>query len=169
MKYSKEKVRNCAVWVERNGLDQHGGASINTFCKAMDISFDTYQRWMQQRPDFAEAIAQAKEIFKSTLVNDIIKSLKARAVGFSTTKTKTEYVEDNKGNVRIRKRTTEEYFEKGDVNAAVFLLTNAAPEMWANTQKTEVSGEMNVTKKKEEQMSVEEIRAEIERLEKADE
>lgn len=168
MKYTKDKVRDCVIWVERNGLDQHGGATINAFCQAQDISHETYMRWMA-KDEFSEAIRQAKEIFKNTLVNDLVKSLKTRAVGFTSTKTKTEYVEDKNGNVKIKKRTTEEYFEKGDVSAAVFLLTNAAPEMWANTQKTEVSGEMNVTKKKEEQMSVEEIRAEIERLEKADE
>lgn len=167
MKYTKDKVRDCVIWVERNGLDQHGGATINAFCQAQDISHETYMRWMAKE-EFSEAIRQAKEIFKGTLVNDLVKSLKTRAVGFTSTKTKTEYVEDKNGNVKIKKRTTEEYFEKGDVNAAIFLLTNAAPEMWASTQKTELTGDMSVTKKGE-QMSVEEIRAEIERLEKADE
>ena len=95
-------------------------------------------------------------------------SLKARATGYDTTKTRTEYVEDKNGNVRIKKRTTEEMHVNGDTQAAIFLLTNVAPETWSNVQKTEMAGGIDITKK-EATPSIDELNAEIARLQKADE
>lgn len=167
MKYNKEKVRQCAIWVEKHGLDQHGGATINSFCKAQDITFETYSKWMQKN-EFSESIKAAREVFRATLANELYQSLKARATGYDTTKTRTEYVEDKNGNVRIKKRTTEEMHVNGDTQAAIFLLTNVAPETWSNVQKTEMAGGIDITKK-EATPSIDELNAEIARLQKADE
>ena len=48
MKLNAAKIKECAAWVEQNGLyPQVGGAPVKQFCEAMGVSFITYQRWMK--------------------------------------------------------------------------------------------------------------------------
>ena len=74
MKYNIEKVKKCADWVRENGLMGHGGATLVQFCKAMDISQETYYQWMG-KSEFSEAIKRAQGVFLEALEREIVKSL----------------------------------------------------------------------------------------------
>lgn len=141
MKYSKEKIEECAKWVAENGLMDYGGAMLQHFCKAMDINEDTYYEW-QKKTEFSEAIKNAKAHFKSNLSNNIVKSLAKVATGYTYEKSKTEYV-DKDGKPRVKKKTVEEVEVQPNVGAAIFLLTNMDGETWKNKQSNEVDGKID--------------------------
>lgn len=152
MKLSAAKIKECAAWVEENGLyPQRGGAPVKLFCKAMGIAFITYQRW-QENENFVNAITRAREVFKENTIHDVVNALVKAAKGVDFTKTKQEgraqvvKEYDPKTGKKIKEYTTEKIvtvksyretvYYPPDVNAAKFLLTNLDPDDWKNKQET---------------------------------
>lgn len=143
MKYSKEKIKECAQWVEVNGLQDYGGAMLKEFCEAMDIEDETYYQWMK-KAEFSEAIRKAKEVFRSSLEKRVVTSLANSAIGYETTETKTEYASDLlTGKPKIKKQTKTVKQVPPNTGAAIFLLTNINPERWKNKLNTEHTGEVD--------------------------
>lgn len=136
-KYSKDMVQACADWVRKNGLIDFGGATLTDFCKAMGIEDQTYYRWLD-KVEFVEAIKKAKEAFRSTLENDIVKSLANSAKGYEYEQYTTEYTDVN-GKPKIKKQVKKNIRVEPNVGAAIFLLTNIAPDRWKNKQDSTVS------------------------------
>lgn len=141
MKYNKVKIQECAAWVRIHGLMEHGGATLKDFCKAMDISQELYYQWME-KVEFLEAIQKAKEDFKATQEERLVESLMNSALGYEAEEKKTEYVSDENGNRRPKKQTVTKKHVQPNTGAAIFLLTNIAPERWKNKLNTEHSGEV---------------------------
>lgn len=139
-KYNKEMIRRCADWVGENGLIEYGGAKLIDFCKAFGIDDMTYYRWLENS-DFSEAIKKAKEKFKDSLETDIVKSLANAAKGYEYTQTQTEFKDVN-GSPKIVKQTKKNIRVEPNVGAAIFLLTNIAPDRWKNKQQQEFSGDL---------------------------
>ena len=139
-KYSKEMVQACADWVRKNGLIDFGGATLTDFCKAMGIKDQTYYRWLD-KVEFVEALKKAKSAFRSTLEKDIVKSLANAAKGYEYEQYTTEYTDVN-GKPKIKKQVKKNIRVEPNVGAAIFLLTNLAPDRWQNKQKQEVSGDL---------------------------
>lgn len=135
-KYSKDMVQACADWVRENGLIDFGGATLTDFCKAMGIDDMSYYNWMK-RTEFSEAIKNAKESFRESLEKDIVKSLANAAKGYEYDQVTTEYTDVN-GKPRIKKQVKRNVRVEPNVGAAIFLLTNLAPERWKNRQQQEV-------------------------------
>lgn len=142
MKYSKAKIEECANWVRIHGLMEHGGATLKDFCKAMDIEDETYYQWMQ-KSEFSEAIKNAKEDFKATQEERLVESLMKSAVGYEATESRVEYAAGPNGEKKIKKQTVMKKQIQPNTGAAIFLLTNIAPEKWKNKLNTEHSGEIN--------------------------
>ena len=71
-------------------------------------------------------------------------SLAKSAKGYSYVKRKTEYTSDKNGNPVIKKQTTEDVDVQPNVGAAIFLLTNIAPERWQNKiqQQADIQGSL---------------------------
>lgn len=136
-KYNKDMVQACADWVRKNGLIDFGGATLTAFCKAMGIEDQTYYRWLD-KVEFVEAIKKAKEAFRSTLENDIVKSLANSAKGYEYEQYTTEYTDVN-GKPKIKKQVKKNIWVEPNVGAAIFLLTNIAPDRWKNKQDSNVS------------------------------
>lgn len=136
-KYNKDMVQACADWVRKNGLIDFGGATLTDFCKAMGIDDQTYYRWLD-KVEFAEAIKKAKDAFRSTLENDIVKSLANAAKGYEYEQYTTEYTDVN-GKPKIKKQVKKNIRVEPNVGAAVFLLTNIASDRWKNKQDSNVS------------------------------
>ena len=136
-KYNKDMVQACADWVRKNGLIDFGGATLTDFCKAMGIKDQTYYRWLD-KVEFVEAIKKAKEAFRSTLENDIVKSLANSAKGYEYEQYTTEYTDVN-GKPKIKKQVKKNIRVEPNVGAAIFLLTNIAPDRWKNKQDSNVS------------------------------
>lgn len=130
-------VQACADWVRKNGLIDFGGATLTDFCKAMGIDDQTYYRWLD-KVEFAEAIKKAKDAFRSTLENDIVKSLANAAKGYEYEQYTTEYTDVN-GKPKIKKQVKKNIRVEPNVGAAVFLLTNIASDRWKNKQDSNVS------------------------------
>ena len=142
MKYSKAKIEECANWVRIHGLMDYGGATLKGFCKAMDINADTYFEWMR-KSEFSEAIQNAKDDFKATQEERLVESLMQSALGYEASETRTEYTSDENGNRRPRKQTVTKKSVAPNTGAAIFLLTNIAPEKWKNKLNTEHSGSVD--------------------------
>lgn len=135
-KYNKDMVQACADWVRENGLIDYGGATLRDFCRAMGIDDMSYYNWMK-RSEFSEAIKKAKEAFRESLEKDIVQSLANAAKGYEYDQVTTEYTDVN-GKPRIKKQVKKNVRVEPNVGAAIFLLTNLAPERWKNRQQQEV-------------------------------
>ena len=123
-------------WVRENGLKDNGGATITSLCRHFGIAEMTFGRWMQKKT-FADAINSAKQHFEDNLERDLVQSLAKAAKGYTYVKRKTEYTSDKDGRLVIKKQTTEDVDVQPNVGAAIFLLTNIAPERWVNKQQTQ--------------------------------
>ena len=141
MKYSKAKIEECANWVRIHGLMDYGGALLKDFCNAMDISQELYYQWME-KVEFLEAVQKATEDFKATQEERLVESLMQSALGYEASETKTEYISDENGNRRPKKQTVTKKNVAPNTGAAIFLLTNIAPDKWKNKMNTEHSGEV---------------------------
>lgn len=155
MKMNAAKIEEAAAWVERNGLHpQPCGATIKDFCKAMGIDYATYTRWLQIA-DFADALTRAREKFRATTIVEVENALVKAARGVDFTKEKTEAkaekvveydpktgkkVREYMGEAKVVKATRETMYYPPDIKAAIFVLTNLAPDTWKNKQETEHKG-----------------------------
>lgn len=139
-KYNKDMVQACADWVRENGLMDYGGATLADFCSAMRIDNKTYYAWMG-KTEFSEAIKKAKDLFREGLEKGIVKSLANAAKGYEYDQVTTEYTDVN-GMPRIKKQVKKNIRVEPNVGAAVFLLTNIAPERWKNRRQQDVNVDM---------------------------
>lgn len=142
-KLSEELINDITRWVRENGLIDCGGATLVSLCRTFAVSDRTFHRWMK-RKDFAEAINSAKQYFADNLERDLVQSLARAAKGYTYVKRKTEYTSDKDGNPVIKKQTTEDVDVQPNVGAAIFLLTNIAPERWQNKiqQQADIQGSL---------------------------
>lgn len=165
-KYSTELVGEIGSWIAEHGLMDYGGARLKELCSAFGISDNTYYQWLG-KDEFREAVDRGKQSFKESLNRDLVTSLAMSAKGFDYTKTK-EHKEfyprkdGKKGHPIKVVEDVERGFTPPNVGAAIFLLTNLAPEQWQNRQRSDVL----VRKDEERTMTLDEINEEIERLTK---
>lgn len=144
MKYSKAKIEECADWVRTHGLMDYGGSTLKGFCRAMDITAETYFQWMKNS-EFSESIQKAKADFKATQEERLVESLMQSAVGYEVEEVKSEYSSDLiTGKPKLKKQTRVKKHIQPNTGAAIFLLTNIAPEKWKNKLNTEYSGEVGI-------------------------
>lgn len=141
MKLTPKKIEECAQWVRENGLTDCGGASIKQFCEFTQINKQTYYNWLKDA-NFAKAIEKAKEEFSETLERDLIVSLAKAAKGYTFVKRKTEYENSTDNKPRIKKQTTEDVNVPPNVGAAIFLLTNIAPDRWKNKVSNDINADV---------------------------
>lgn len=143
IKLNDDLIKDITRWVRENGLKENGGATITSLCRHFGIAEMTFGRWMK-RKDFSEAINSAKQHFADNLERDLVASLAKSAKGYNYVKRKTEYTSDKNGNPVIKKQTTEDVDVQPNVGAAIFLLTNIAPERWQNKiqQQADIQGSL---------------------------
>ena len=137
-KLTKQMIQDCYEWVRENGLIDNGGAKFVDFCNAMCIDQRSFYRWLDLKDnplaaEFADAIKKAKEEFKDSLVKDLVVSLAKSAKGYRWQKKRTEYKDVN-GKPQIVKQIVEDVDVPPNTGAAIFLLTNIAPDKWKNKQ-----------------------------------
>lgn len=161
-KYSAAKVAQCEEWVKQHGLMEYGGAMLKEFCEEMDIDNKTYYKWMQVKDEFREAINRAKEHFKSRLTHDLTVSLAEAAKGYEHEETEQEFRVGADGQPTPFKMKRKKIHVQPNIGAAIFLLTNLDPEHYQNRQRNDIM----LKKDDEKPMTLDEINAEIARLEK---
>lgn len=139
-KFSKKMVENIV------GLIKSDTYTIAEICRQVGITPKTYHQWVNDYPDFADAIEQAKDERMQAMVIEAKKSLMKKIQGYDVTETKVITVpgtkKDEKGNPKpiIKEQTTTKKHIQPDTAAIIFTLTNGDPEHWRNRQFTEVTG-----------------------------
>ena len=139
-KFSKKTVENIV------GLIKSDTYTIAEICRQVGITPKTYHQWVNDYPDFADAIEQAKDERMQAMVIEAKKSLMKKIQGYDVTETKVVTVpgtkKDEKGNPKpiIKEQTTTKKHIQADTAAIIFTLTNGDPEHWRNRQTTEVTG-----------------------------
>ena len=139
-KFSKKTVEKIV------GLIKSDTYTIAEICRQVGITPKTYHQWVNDYPDFAYAIEQAKDERMQAMVIEAKKSLMKKIQGYDVTETKVVTVpgtkKDEKGNPKpiIKEQTTTKKHIQADTAAIIFTLTNGDPEHWRNRQTTEVTG-----------------------------
>ncbi len=139
-KFSKKTVERIV------GLIKSDTYTIAEICRQVGITPKTYHQWVNDYPDFADAIEQAKDERMQAMVIEAKKSLMKKIQGYDVTETKVVTVpgtkKDEKGNPKpiIKEQTTTKKHIQADTAAIIFTLTNGDPEHWRNRQTTEVTG-----------------------------
>ena len=139
-KFSKKTVERIV------GLIKSDTYTIAEICRQVGITPKTYHQWVNDYPDFADAIEQAKDERMQAMVIEAKKSLMKKIQGYDVTETKVVTVpgtkKDEKGNPKpiIKEQTTTKTHIQADTAAIIFTLTNGDPEHWRNRQTTEVTG-----------------------------
>lgn len=139
-KFSKKTVDKIV------GLVRSDTYTIAEICRQVGITPKTYHQWVNDYPDFADAIEQAKDERLQTMVIEAKKSLMKKIQGYEVTETKVVTVpgkeKDAQGKPKpiIKEQTTMKKHIQADTAAIIFTLTNGDPEHWRNRQSTEVTG-----------------------------
>lgn len=139
-KFSKKTVERIV------GLIKSDTYTIAEICRQVGITPKTYHQWVNDYPDFADAIEQAKDERMQAVVIEAKKSLMKKIQGYDVTETKVVTVpgtkKDEKGNPKpiIKEQTTTKKHIQADTAAIIFTLTNGDSEHWRNRQTTEVTG-----------------------------
>lgn len=164
MKYCTALVRLAEDWVKEHGLIDYGGAQLQDFLAVLGINDKTYRRWLKENDDFKAAIESGKEDFKKNLTHDLHETMAMVAKGYEREETETEYRPNpaNPNQPIITKLKKKKVFYQPNVGAGIFLLTNLDPEHYQNRQNSNIA----VKSSDEKEMTLEEINAEIERIEK---
>lgn len=114
--------------------------TIAEICRQVGISQRTYHLWIEEHPEFADAIEQAKEERMQFFVIEAKKSLLKKIKGYEVIETHVTTVPDKKGNPTIKEQKNVKKHFQPDTAAIIFTLTNGDPEHWRNRQSTEVTG-----------------------------
>lgn len=139
-KFSKKTVDMIVGFVKSDTY------TIAEICRQVGITPKTYHQWVNDYPDFADAIEQAKAERMQAMVIEAKKSLMKKIQGYDVTETKVVTIpgkqKDEKGNPKpiIKEQTTTKKYIQPDTAAIIFTLTNGDPEHWRNRQSTEVTG-----------------------------
>lgn len=128
------------------GLVKSDTYTIAEICRQVEITPKTYHKWLNDYPDFADAIEQARTERMQMMVIEAKKSLMKKIQGYDVTETKVvtvpgkEKTKDGKPKGIIKEQTTTTKHIQADTAAIIFTLTNGDPEHWRNRQSTEVTG-----------------------------
>lgn len=139
---------------------------VEKICKALE-SGETYERaakiagihistifdWINNHPEFSDAVKAAKGRFEEWQLNGILadakKGLKTLIMGQEYEEIKTEYEQDprNPGEPRIRKQTRTTKRIPPNATAIIFALCNRDPENWQNRVSNDITGKIETESK----------------------
>ena len=105
-KYTPDVIEAIQFAIQKTGRDKDG-------IKAGGIGHDTFYKWLKEKPEFSDVIAQAKKYFRDTqwsddpeIMKEAVESFKMAIRGNNEAwKTESDYERDEKGNL-IKKITT---------------------------------------------------------------
>ena len=114
--------------------------TIAEVCRQVEITQKTYHQWMNDHPEFAEAVNAAKEERMQMFVIEAKKSLLKKIRGYEVTETSVTTIPGKDGKPQIKEQKTNKKHFQPDTAAIIFTLTNGDPEHWKNKQTTEMTG-----------------------------
>jgi len=155
-KYNKTIVEKIADLIRGDSY------TIAEICEKVNISKDTYYRWLAQKADFSDAIKKAEEDFNSLIIVEAKRSLIKLIKGYTVQEKKTVTADtgkkddDGKPIVRVKEHAVVDKHYQPNTAAVIFALTNRDPANWKNRLNNEMSGEVAI-KSDLEKMSDEEL------------
>lgn len=149
--YTPEKVRIITKAIAE-------GKTYKQAFTAARVANSTFYEWLQEKPEFAEAVKKAKEQYDEwynrEIVKDAKKSLKELICGYEYEETTTETVFNPKtGKETTKKTKVVKKRVAPNPTSVIFALTNRDPENWKNRQTTEIDGVVKTEAKSEVSLS----------------
>lgn len=139
-KYNKKIVKNICSLIKRDSY------TIAEICALVGISKETYYKWIGNKPDFADAIKNAKGEYDEFIAAEAKKSLLKKIQGYTVQEKKVVMVESKdkdetgKYKPKIKEQTIIDRHYQPDTAAIIFTLTNKVPEEYQNKYNTELTG-----------------------------
>ena len=139
-KYSPKRVKHICSLISKDSY------TIAEICSLSGISKETYYEWLENKPDFADAITRAKEEYDEMVVREAKNSLIKKIKGYTVQETKTVMVDsgkpgpDGKLLPKIKERTVVDKTFQPDTSAIIFALTNKVPDEYKNRLSNEHTG-----------------------------
>lgn len=155
-KYNKNIVEKIANLIREDSY------TIAELCGKVNISKDTYYRWLAQKADFSDAIKKAEEDFNALIIVEAKRSLIKLIKGYTVQEKKTVTADtgkkDDEGKpiIRVKEHSVVDKHYQPNTAAVIFALTNRDPANWKNRLNNEMSGEVAI-KSDLEKMSDEEL------------
>ena len=152
------------------GLISSDTYTIAEVCHQCGITKSTFYQWINDYPDFSQALEQAKAERMQFFVAEAKKSLLKKIQGYTVDETKVVTVpsrekdKDGRPKPQIKEQTTTKKHIAPDTAAVIFTLTNGEPDTWRNRQTNEVTGKNG--KDLFAQLTDEELNARIKELER---
>lgn len=143
-KYNKTIVEKIADLIRGDSY------TIAEICEKVNISKDTYYRWLAHKADFSDAIKKAEDDFNSLIIVEAKRSLIKLIKGYTVQEKKTvtgdtgKKDEEGKPVIKVKEHTVTEKHYQPNTAAVIFALTNRDPEHWKNKLNNEVSGEVTI-------------------------
>ena len=111
------------------------------------IHIDTFHEWVNNKPEFSEAVHRAKENARINAVAKVERSLLECAIGYEYEEVRTEYEsrpnDDPKAKEKyvpvIKKQSRTKKRIVQNVEAIKFFLTNQDPTKWKNRQEHDIT------------------------------
>lgn len=107
-------------------------------CEYADVSINTFYKWKQKHPDFAEDLRKAKHKINQKIEAQAYK----RAMGYMITETKTITGINENGEEEIIRIEKNNKHIPSDTKILMMLLKNRMPEKYRDKQEIELSGEI---------------------------
>ena len=122
------------------GLIKSDTYTIAEICRQVGIAPRTYHSWIEDNPEFAKAVEDAKAERMQMFVIEAKKSLLKKICGYEVTETSVTTIPGKDGKPQIKEQKTNKKHFQPDTAAIIFTLTNGDPEHWKNKQTTEMTG-----------------------------
>lgn len=136
-KYNKKIVKRITDLIEKDTY------TVAEICSMSGIHHDSYYEWLKNKPEFAEAVARAREQFDEILVKEAKNSLRKLVNGYEAEERKTVYVENQKdaqGKPKIKEQTVTKKHFQPNPHSVQFVLTNKTGGEYKNYQTNELTG-----------------------------
>lgn len=114
--------------------------TITEVCNNVGISRQTFYNWLNDNPEFAQAVEDANNELLDKMNIEAKKSLMKKIKGYDVIETHVTTVPGKDGNPVIKEQKNVKKHIQPDTAAIIFTLTNRDPERWRNRQSTEVTG-----------------------------
>jgi len=118
--------------------------TIAELCTSVGIDPATYHRWIAEKPEFSQLIADAKAKFDELLVTEAKRSLMKKIKGYSEDEITTVYLPSKKDQSKpeIKERKVVKKHFQPDTASVIFALTNKAPDEYKHRQTVDAKVDM---------------------------
>src|SRR5574344_85231 len=113
--------------------------TVAEICRQLKIDQTTYNAWLKEFPDLAEAVSNAKEELMQSLAIEAKNSLRKKIQGYTFDETQMTTVPGADGRPSIKEQKVKHIYFQPDTAAIIFALTNADPEHWKNRQNIHIT------------------------------